>query len=336
MHTLFICKERNYAQGHEKDNYGLITSSKLVCKFLNQKGYESLVVVAQDANSIDRLVTQYDPKVVIIEALWVTPDKFKELLAIPRHKNRSWIVRIHSRWPFLAYDSVAVEWIRAYEELPIILAPNTVDTSDTISAIFKHAPYTLPNVYVNDEVLTRKKYRYGKTLNVGCFGAIRPMKNHIMQAIAAIEYGEIFGKQINFHVNVTRIENGGSSVLKNLRELFKESKHQLIEHSWLDYEDFIMLVKSMDIGIQVSFSETYNIVGADFVWYEIPFVGSEQIDWLSFICCADPNSIDDIVRRMNFVLTHIDYQVDKIAKLGLMRYNKVAEKCWIDLYKKIG
>jgi len=46
----------------------------------------------------------------------------------------------------------------------------------------------------------------------------------------------------------------------------------------MDHSDFISIVKSMDIGMQVSLSESFNIVAADFVSNGIPLVGSPDIE----------------------------------------------------------
>ena len=118
MKVLFVVKKRiNYGA-----SYGLINSARFVSNFLNHAGIESKVTEAKDANAIDKIVTEYNPSHVIIEALWVTPEKFEELLKKPRHKNREWIVRLHSRLPFLATEGIAIEWLKKYKDITI--APN--------------------------------------------------------------------------------------------------------------------------------------------------------------------------------------------------------------------
>jgi len=46
----------------------------------------------------------------------------------------------------------------------------------------------------------------------------------------------------------------------------------------MEHNDFIRVVKSMDIGMQVSLSESFNIVAADFVSNGVPLVGSPDIE----------------------------------------------------------
>ena len=77
---LFICKLRS---GFYGPSFGLINSCKFVANALAKYGIEAKVVTVVDNNSIDREIHQYKPTHVFIEALWVVPSKFKEL--IPLH-----------------------------------------------------------------------------------------------------------------------------------------------------------------------------------------------------------------------------------------------------------
>ena len=76
-----------------KDTYGvtsgLFNSASFVVNYLNENDYEAKITPVVDSNSIDKIVTEFNPDVVVIEAIWVPPAKFKELFQIQRHKNRS-------------------------------------------------------------------------------------------------------------------------------------------------------------------------------------------------------------------------------------------------------
>ena len=119
-----------------------------------------------------------------------------------------------------------------------------------------------------------------------------------MQALAAIKLAERIGKTLLFHINAGRTETKGEPVLNNLRGLFHQlydRGHKLIEHEWTEREEFIQLCAKMDIGMQVSFSETFNIVGADIISQGVPLVGSAEIpvcerlhqSFLRFALCQD-------------------------------------------------
>jgi hypothetical protein len=136
---------------------------------------------------------------------------------------------------------------------------------------------------------------------------------------------------MNFHVNSGRVEHG-ENTLKNLKALFENQKrHRLVEHPWLTHDQFIETVKSMDLGMQVSFTETYNIVAADFVANNVPIVVSNEIDWIAPWCKADPNSTKDIVRGMENVMRLGSTAASKmLLKLSAKR----AIKAWAKAFEE--
>jgi len=166
--------------------------------------------------------------------------------------------------------------------------------------------------------------------SVGAFGAIRPMKNQLIQAVAAIEYGEETEQIIHFHVNADRQEQAGDNVYKNLRALFAGTIHKLIDHPWMNYKEFIQVVKTMDIGLQVSMSETFNIVAADFIANDVPFIGSKDITWLPDIFKADPGSSQDILKKMRMIMDTKDFGLYRFNKIYLEWFNRESKKIWRD------
>jgi hypothetical protein len=189
----------------------------------------------------------------------------------------------------------------------------------------------LPNVYnVKDLAAPPATDSYGnKVIEIGCFGAIRPLKNHLKQAIAAIDFAESIDRRLWFHINSSRPEQRGETVLKNLRQLFAGNpRHYLVEHDWLSHEDFLKLVARMDLGMQVSLTESFNIITADFIACGVPAVTSFDVDWLPSYMEADPNSLSDIRTRLGFA-----YRAGRLwtslSSYYLSSYNKNAEKVWL-------
>lgn len=64
---------------------GLSNSIKFVVDMLQNRGYECEYEQVIDSNSIDKIVTGYKPQIVILEAIWFTPIKLKELAKIYTH-----------------------------------------------------------------------------------------------------------------------------------------------------------------------------------------------------------------------------------------------------------
>lgn len=323
-----------------KDSYGitsgLFNSASFVSNFLQDSGFTSTLSSVVDSNSIDRVVTEFNPDVVIIEALWVPPAKFNELFKLDRHKKRKWIIRIHSKAPFLANEGLATNWIQQYTEIKnpnILIAPNTTELTEQLSSAFPKGKFIfLPNIYhiKSFEPLVRE-CSIGE-INIGCFGAIRPMKNNYQQALAAIDFAEKKGKKLRFHINSSRLEQSGDSVLKNLKSLFDNSSHELVEHRWMKHRDFLQVASTMDIGMQVSFSESFNIVTADFVTAGVPIVVSDDIEWMTGALKCTPTSHRDMVSCLNFA-----YRWRGLCKWlqtwSLKIYNFRAKLIWLTALK---
>ena len=345
----FICKNRIDSYGI---SYGLLNSAKFVLNALqNQKCYcsndkiEGEVVSVLDGNGIDREVQRYKPNFVSIQALWVTPDKMGVLLE--KYPKIKFVVRIHSKIPFLANEGIAFDWINGYKLLTkkynnLYLSGNSRTFHDDINETIGIRSVYLPNIYAPEESdesdesdkITCNNEKDKNIINIGCFGALRPMKNHMNQAVAAVRFADKINKKLRFHINGTRIEQRGDSVLKNLRAYFKESQHELVEHEWLAHNDFLKLVKSMDLGMQVSYSETFNIVAADFVTQNIPIVMGEDIDWAHWLYKADPNNTNDIVAKLQIARMGKLLNLQKLNKIRLKKYNKNSLQEWINFLCK--
>lgn len=272
--TLFIVKRSHAYSGIQTSASGLKSSAQFTVDLLLHEGHRAKLVQAIDGNCIDRLVTHYRPHRVILEALWVTPAKLAELRRL--HPRIKWTVRIHSELPFLATEGIAVEWIAAYRRLGVEVAFNSEQTRKDFSILGNFA--YLPNWYPLRK--PRKSQPVTNVFHVGCFGAIRPLKNQLIQAFAAIQFAQAAGVKLAFHVNSSRVEQGGGSVLRQIRALFHATGQTLVVHPWLDHHDFLELIAEMHVCLQVSLSESFNIVSADAVSMGVPLVGSHAIAWL--------------------------------------------------------
>lgn len=318
----FILRQRECLYENEgEENYsygvlhsGLFNSARFMVDMLNELPgslYEAEIVHVIDNNCIDKEVTRFKPDIVIVEAFWVVPEKFDVLTKL--HPTVKWVIRNHSKVPFLANEGIAFDWALRYADYPnVYISSNAENTNDEIAHLIynchpnwtltqakERCPY-LPNYY---PIKKLKKERFDfkpkhDEVHIGCFGAIRPLKNHMIQAIAAIKFADKLGKKLFFHINATRIEGNGNAVLKNLRQMFSHVNHELVEHSWMPHDKFLEFVGTMDFGLQVSYTETFNIVTADMISQGVPVIVSDEVDWISSAFHADPNDSDDIAARL--------------------------------------
>ena len=269
MKILFILKDRFYNKSHSK-SYGLINSSKQVAAYLESLGHECKIVQVIDSNCIDKEVYEYKPNMVIIEALWVSGNKMKELIQIPRYKHIKWVIRVHSDIGFLSAETFGLKYINDYINLKkenLFVSCNNLEFNHYLSLTLQYPFVYLPNII---EIEFRKHYEeYKNYIDIGCFGSLRILKNQCYQAMCAIAAADELEKILKFHITVdVNIDDKNeilNPVLKNLEELFENSPHELVKHYWLENDEFHHLIKKMDIGLQLSYTESFNIVSADFV-----------------------------------------------------------------------
>jgi hypothetical protein len=315
---------------------GLSNSVRFVVGMLQQSGVDAKFVDVVDNNDIDREVFKYAPTHVVIEALWVIPEKFVVLTRL--YPDVVWVVRTHSELPFLAGEGVAVGWLIQYSRIPnVFVASNSERAWHGIQSILsgadvpKHKAIYLPNYYPlagGQEV--HRKFVSGP-LNVGCFGAIRPLKNQLIQANAALNFAASAGLGLHFHINTARLERGAESILSNLRSYFANREDaRLIEHPWYPHADFLNVLRQMDLGMQVSFSETFNIVAADMVSVDLPIVVSPEISWAAGGSKANPTDVDDIVSKMGNALGRFrGPRLRKQNAKSLRQYSAKSEQIWL-------
>ena len=324
---------------------GLYNSASFIEEMLKNNGISAKLEVAIDNNCIDRMVNQYKPTHVILEALWVVPSKFAVLTKL--HPQVKWIVRLHSEMPFMAGEGMALDWIADYLRFPNVdigvNAPRMLTEVKTyVSTVHSWSQATadsrvhyLPNYYPTD--YTTKQYNRNKYwIDIGCFGAVRPLKNHLLQAVAALDFAKATNKQLRFHINGGRIEMKGDPVMHNLRGLFQQladAGHQMIIHEWVPREGFLELCSQMDLGLQVTFSETFNIVAADLISQGVPVVTSAEIPWASRLFNARAEDSSQISNKL--LLSHLVPQLNvKRNQYKLKQYCLNTVAVWDKFFKE--
>lgn len=327
--VLFVIRKPHADSPYSSYNHfssGLANSACFVRDMLLRRGVRAHLVEVTDANDIDREVAALNPDLVILEAIWCPPAKLVELTGLHHHRHRHFVVRNHSELPFLSMEGIALEWLLAYAVIPRVhVSCNSPVAAREIEALTGRPTILLPNYYPVAELAGHRGPR-GSALDIGCFGAIRPLKNHLEQAVAAVLYARELGCDLRFHINATRIEGRADPVLKSIRALFAHApRTTLVEHGWLTHHEFTRLCARMDLGLQVSFSETFNIVAADLVSAGVPVVCSSEIPWCPEEYTALPNDTFDIAGRMRYAHRHGAGP----QREALREYAEEAERLWL-------
>lgn len=340
--SIFLLKRReDYNQdpsysGSYQIATGMWNSANFVSDMLIENNRDSMVEMVVDANSIDASVTSYNPNFVFIEGLWVTPAKILELISIPRHSVRTWVVRIHSEIPFLSTEGVAMEWIAEYLKMGIVVAPNAPRTHQQLKWFAERLGLStlqveqqvvyLPNSYPTDfDPISGLNISSKPHIDVACFGAFRPLKNHLQQVFIASRFAESIGKPLRFHIN-NRLDSGGSPISKNVKEAVEEMGHALVEHPWEDRSTFLQSLRDCDLLLQVSMSETFNIVAADATFVGRPILVSNEISWVHPLF-ADPQNVDKSLKVLEAIWSNKPYYIQNNRR-GLQKYVASSRVAW--------
>ena len=322
---------------------GLRNSVGFMVRMLTSMGVEARMDEVPDNNSIDRAVRDYRPTHVIIEAFWVVPEKFDVLM--PLHPDVHWAVRNHSETPFLANEGIAFGWAAGYLRRNVEImcnAPRAVGDMIEVARAYRTSERLVtyaPNHYPIEEAGPMSDLplvpRASGVLEIGCFGAVRPLKNHMTQAIAALAFSRARRSKLRFHINGGRVEGKGEPILKNLRELFAACpQHELVEHPWTDHAGFLGLLRSVDVAMQVSFSETFNIVAADAAACGVPLVVSRELPWIGDYAHADPTSVDSMVAALHRAVDGTDLRRRLASqRRDLAHYCSRSREIWSERFR---
>jgi len=340
----FILKQREDYSEDPSYSYsyqiatGMWNSAMFCSTELQNGGNQSQVVMVVDANSIDAVVTTNDPDFVFIEGLWVTPAKMNELKALPHHAGRTWVIRIHSEIPFLASEGIAMDWISQYMTSAIVVAPNSSRLHTELvnmavklglfgTALETYIKY-LPNCYPTTfDPLAGLDTSAKTVLDVGCFGAFRPLKNHLQQVFIAARFAESIGKTLRFHTNC-RYDAGGAGPAKNVDDALTSLGAEHVIHDWEDRAMFLQSLRDCDLLLQLSMSETFNIVAADNTLVGRPMLVSNEVSW-AYPLYGDPQRIDDCVQKLAFAWGNKPYFIQR-NRSGLTGFVKRSARLWND------
>jgi hypothetical protein len=321
---------------------GLSNSVETLVKALEDAGLDVHLHDVPDYNFIHTALCEIKPDILVMEAYWVKPGKIELLKTL--HPNVKWIVRNHSEVPFLAEEGMAGIWNCEYLKMNVEISNVSERTVDDLSPLVDNLRVSptllshLPNVYCSHYVERSPVKSVPKDdIHVGCFGAVRSMKNHVEQAMAAIAYANKTGRKLFFHINGTRVEGNGSQPLKYLQGMFMRLNNcELVEHPWMDKEQFYRLLRTqIDVLLQCSLTESFNIVAADAVICSVPVIASDEVRWLGKHYHACPTSAFDICNHLtNLFAGGDDYLKACVSDQlnDLDRYNERSLKVWINRF----
>ncbi len=262
------------------------------------------VYPVKDEEELCGVVKTLNPSMVIIEGIWADPEKIKAI-------NNITYVRSHSQWSFMGED--ATRLIFEYKKRNVGIIFNDLETYEVFNCVGSRSFMSpnlcvyLPNLfpmYSNAVSLNYHPFNcYQETVpfRIGMFGELRPMKNHLMQVMAVRRFAawlyEGYGVKTELNINTSFDTD---PVLSSIRHIVANASDYLSlkEHFWLHGHEFNSVIQNMNLGLQVSFTETFNLTSARFVCNDVPVIASKAVKWLPKKYTVDAHSPEQLFDLM--------------------------------------
>lgn len=287
-------------QTENKNAYhtGLGVTSKNTCNVLNEENINIEVWPVIDGYDLRNKLGQNTDITHVVMAAPFFDTSFLESLCrlFPQIK---FTITYHSNIGFLAVDNWSTKVLMEQIDLQKRIKNFEISgNSLKFCTVIEHSFYNfkcnfLPNLY-----FLLKKYPKSNTsypIKIGCFGAIRVLKNLPTAAWATKIISDKLNYPIEFWISSGRVEGQGSDkILENLEHIFKTGKVILKEYPWSDWVSFRKKISQMDLLMQPSFTESFNGVTADGIAEGVPSVVSRAITWTPESWKADSDSASDI------------------------------------------
>ncbi len=251
---------------------------------------------------------------VVFSAPWVPVEDFAQLLnAWPQ---TTFLSLCHSNVGFLQYDARGVHNLRGYLDLEkgthnFQVAGNNTRFVEWVRNAYQAPCVYLPNLYfLKDRCAPHRRHWDGTVLRVGAFCAVRPQKNLMSCVGAALEMHQWLRVDTEVYISSGRPENT-AVITKALHEMIDGVPGiKLIDNGWQEWPKFVRTIGQMDVMVQVSYSETFNIVVADGISQGVPTVVSDAIEWAPTNWQANPDDATDIARKGVHLLQDLRAPVD--------------------------
>lgn len=298
---------KNFAANRHISHIGLGVTATNTAKVLRQNGVYSDVWPIVDCNQLATYVARglaQDPPLthVVISAPWIPVLELQRLLL--NFPLVEFAVLSHSNVGFLQADTRAIEIIRQLlgletANLNFHFGGNSRKFCEWIEHTYQDASMWLPNLYFLDHTAGgghRPTFHGSGVLRIGSFGAMRPLKNFMSAAGAALEIASRMRADLEFWISTGRNEGSQvNTILSAVRAMYKGVHYaKLVENCWETWPEFRNTVAHMHLLLAPSYSESFHVVTSDGIAEGVPSVVSDAIDWVPDYWRAPADNVSQI------------------------------------------
>ncbi len=324
---------KNFAANAHVSHIGLGVSALNTAKVLKRHGLSVNVLAINCVDDLDRYLTAH-PAVthVVISAAWIPVLDLGNVVI--KHPEVEFAANVHSNVGFLQADANGVELLRRYvhlarELLNFRVGGNSLKFVDWLSEAYTVMGTFLPNLYDLDSTVMQNKPLYnGGTLRIGAFGASRPLKNFMTAAGACISIAKQLRVPVEFWMSGGRQEGGGS-IQRAIEAMLRGQPLVTLKIlNWAAWPEFLDFIETLHLMMQVSYTESFNMVTADGIARGVPSVVSEAIDWVPSRWISHMDDPLDVARAGRNLITDPHAVADGVNSLE--RHNQNGFHSWLD------
>lgn len=297
---------RNFGSG--VSHVGLGVSAAYTAKTLRHHGIWAEVWPARSATAVIEQLRRTHanadrsgdvrPTHVILAAPWIQTSDVAAMAS--EFPEVVFVVVSHSSVGFLAADPHAIRLLRETADLQlathnVFVGGNSTKFTEWATEVWGVNAAWLPNLYCTAETFPQHDRPWqGGAVRIGMFGANRPLKNFLSGAAGAVELARRLRVPIELLLSSGRNEGGNFRALEEMTENIPNLR--VVQTGWLPWPAFRRLVRTIDLVLQVSYTETFNVVAADAVAEGVPVVASTAIDWVPRWWQAEADEPLDVAR----------------------------------------
>ncbi len=326
-----ILAYKNFAANQNISHIGLGVSAINTSKVLRRQGIRTEVWPIVSARDLSERLARDPASHVVVSAPWIASTEFQHLTTT--YPDTWFAVNCHSNVGFLQADANGVRLVREAIDLEtgtfnFHLAGNSARHPPPPASPYPAPWADLPNRYYLESNAPPYRPLYsGGCLNIGAFGATRPLKNFMSAAGAALEISRGLKATLDLWVSAGRCEGGGDSILRAVHAMLDGVPGvRIVENGWQSWPQFRKVAGHMHLLLQPSYTESFNMVTADGVAEGVPAVVSEAIDWAPDHWKAKTDDVFDIARIGRSLLS--DPYAGRDGFQALQLHNENGLKAW--------
>jgi hypothetical protein len=314
---------------------GLHVAGHTTAAYLRSKGVDVSVFPVRHNIDVVNALAQYEETHsepithAVISAPWLSVYDLRCL--IEKYADVRFVILSHSNVGFLQADPGGVELFRKYAELArthsnLLVGGNSRRFAEWFQMAYLEKSICLPNLYPSQKITSKSWEETFSCVRIGAFGAIRAEKNFMTAAAAALIIRRTMGVPVELHMT-TGGEVRHSMTLRAIVEMTSNvDGFTLVDHKWETWDKFITLVATMDLLIQVSYTESFNMITADGISVGVPSVISPVISWAPDDWKADPDDAVDVAHVGYNLLTQLQ---GFSGFKALDKHNRHSLKYWL-------